>query len=314
MSLLKIMFMGTPEFSLSTLDALKEAGYSVDAIITQPDKPKNRGQKMSHPPVYDYAVENNINVYQPENLKKENFENILTDVDPDIIIVTAYGKILPEYVLNYPKYGCINVHASLLPKYRGAAPIQWSIINGEKVTGVTIMYMEKGLDTGDMILKEEVEITPVDTYETLHDKLALVGKKAIKDALVLIENGKVTAQKQDDALSNYAHMIDKNTARIDWSKTANDINNLVRGLNPFPKAMTTYNGKLLKITETEVLDLKSSCECGIVFEVEKDAICVSCGNATSLRLKTIQLEGKKMMKVKDFLVGNKIDIGTKLGE
>ena len=311
---MKIMFMGTPEFSISTLEALKESGYDVDTIITQPDKPKNRGQKMSHPPVYEYAVNNNIKVYQPINLKKENFENILNDCDPDIIIVTAYGKILPEYILNYPKYGCINVHASLLPKYRGAAPIQWSIINGESVTGVTIMYMEKGLDTGDMILKEQVEISSDDNYETLHDKLALAGKKAIIDALILIENNNVKAEKQDDSLSNYAHMIDKNIARIDWSKTANDINNLVRGLNPFPKAMTTYNGKLLKIIETEVCDLLSKKEFGTVFDVSKDAIFVSCGDCTVLKLKTIQIEGKKMMEVKDFLVGNKVEIGTKLGK
>ena len=314
MCYLKIMFMGTPEFSISTLEALKDGGYNVETIITQPDKPKNRGQKMTHPPVYDYAVENNIKVFQPENLKKENFEEILINSNPDIIIVTAYGKILPEYILNYPKYGCINVHASLLPKYRGAAPIQWSIINGENKTGITIMYMEKGLDTGDMILKKEVDILSCDTYETLHNKLAFEGKSAIIDALKLIELGNVNAQKQDDACSSYAHMITKETAKIDWTKSNDEIYNLVRGLYPFPKAMTFYNGKILKIIKTEQC-LEKTDECaGKIIKTDKDSIFVSCGNKTVIKIKQIQLEGKKSMSVKDFLVGNEIQTGIVLGK
>ena len=308
------MFMGTPEFSISTLEALKDSGYDVETIITQPDKPKNRGQKMSHPPVYDYAVENNIKVFQPVSLKKENFEDILINANPDIIIVTAYGKILPEYILNYPKYGCINVHASLLPKYRGAAPIQWSIIDGETKTGVTIMYMEKGLDTGDMILKKEVDILSDDTYETLHDKLAIAGKSAIIDALKLIENGNVNAQKQDDSLSSYAHMITKETAKIDWNKSAHEINNLVRGLYPFPKAMTIYLGKLLKVIKTEICDETTDKNAGTIIKTDKESIFVSCGNNTVIKIKNIQIEGKKAMAVKDFLVGNEIQTGIILGK
>lgn len=305
--------MGTPEFSLSTLDALCEAGYIVDTIITQPDKPKNRGQKMSHPPVYDYAVEHGIRVFQPVTLKKDDFEEILTSSNPDIIIVTAYGKILPEYVLNYPKFGCINVHASLLPKYRGAAPIQWSIINGEKKTGITIMYMEKGLDTGDMILKKEVDITDTDTYETLHDKLAIVGKGAIKEALKLIIDGNVNAEKQNDEFSTYASMIDKNTAKIDWYKSSFEINNLIRGLNPFPKATTMYNGKIMKIIEAEATDECPKKQPGQIEKITKDEIKVACGNNTMLKLITIQMEGKKVMSVKDYLVGNTLDNSVTLG-
>ena len=188
---MKIMFMGTPDFAVVSMKYLIENGYNVTSVVTQPDKPKGRGHKMTHPPVYDYAAENNINIYQPENLKKENFEEILNSEDPDLIVVVAYGKILPEYVLNYPKYGCINVHGSLLPKYRGAAPMQWSIIDGEKETGITTMYMEKGLDTGDMILKEIVPILDDDNFETLHDKMAESGGKVLIDTVKLIEIGNV---------------------------------------------------------------------------------------------------------------------------
>lgn len=308
------MFMGTPEFAISTLEALSEAGYSVDTVITQPDKPKNRGHKMTHPPVYDYAEKNNIKIYQPENLKRESFEEILKNVDPDIIIVTAYGKILPEYVLNYPKYGCINVHASLLPKYRGAAPIQRCIIDGETKTGITIMYMEKGLDTGDMILKEECEITDTDTYETLHDKLAKIGKVAVKKAMALIENGEVNAEKQDDSLSCYAHTIEKSTALIDWNKQAKDVYNLIRGLNPFPKAYTFYNGKMMKITAANVCDFTTDRPCGEIIKTEKDSIYVSCGSSSVLCLKEVQAEGRKLMSVRDFLAGNPVCIGEAFGK
>lgn len=309
---MRVMFMGTPFFSVYSLKLLVEEGYDVTSVVTQPDKKKGRGHKMAHPPVYDYAFEKNIEIYQPENLKKENFEEILKAQNPDIIVVAAYGKILPEYVLNYPKYGCINVHASLLPKYRGAAPIQRCIIDGEEKTGVTIMYMEKGLDTGDMILKKEVEITRDDNYETLHDKLANVGTVALKEALKLIKSGNFTKEKQNDELSNYAPMIDKETAKINWSKSAEDIFNLVRGLYPYPKAYTTYDRKLFKICKAEVTDKKSNGKFGEITNVYKDSFEVECGDF-NLKVTKIQTEGKKEMEVLDYLKGNIIEKGKILG-
>lgn len=308
------MFMGTPEFAISTMEALFEDGYDIDCVVTQPDKPKNRGHKMTHPPVYDFAEKRGIKIYQPATLKKDDFEEILNAQNPDIIIVTAYGKILPEYVLKFPEYGCINVHASLLPKYRGAAPIQRSIIDGETKTGITIMYMEKGLDTGDMILKEECDITSGDTYETLHDKLALLGKKAVKEAMKQIEKGNVSAEKQDDAKSSYAHTIDKTTALIDWNKTSNDVYNLIRGLYPVPKAFTHYNSKIMKITKAEVANLTSDSKCGQIVKTDKDAFYVACKGGTVLKVTKIQPEGKKEMNVRDYFAGNKILQGDVLGK
>ena len=310
---MKVMFMGTPEFANYSLDALIEEGYNVCAVVTQPDKPRGRGHNMAHPDVYLRAEEYNIPIYQPQNLKRETFEGILNETNPDIIVVTAYGKILPEYVLNYPKFGCINVHGSLLPQYRGAAPMQWAIINGETKTGITIMYMEKGLDTGDMIIKEEVEITPTDTYETIHDKMALVSKPTLIKAMKLIETGNATREKQDDALSSYSPMIDKNTARIDWSKTAKSISNLIRGLNPFPKAFTILNEKGLKILEGYETDGNFSGNIGEIVKVNKDSFVVCCGENTYLKVISIQPEGKRVMSVEDYLKGNNLEINTLLG-
>lgn len=305
--------MGTPEFANYSLDALVEEGYDVCAVVTQPDKPRGRGHAMSHPDVYLRAEEYNIPVFQPENLKRETFEDILTSVNPDIIVVTAYGKILPEYVLNFPKYGCINVHGSLLPAYRGAAPMQWAIINGETKTGITIMYMEKGLDTGDMIIKEEVDITSKDTYETLHDKMAIASKPTLIKAIKLISEGKAEREKQDDSLSSYSPMIDKNTALIDWSKKATEISNLVRGLNPFPKAYTISDGKGLKILEGYATDKNYQSKPGEIVEVNKKSFVVCCGDNTFLEVLSIQPEGKRVMSVEDYLKGNKIEKNTLLG-
>lgn len=310
---MRIMFMGTPEFANYSLDALVEEGYEVCAVVTQPDKPRGRGHAMSHPDVYIRAEEYGIPVFQPENLKKETFEETLTSVNPDIIVVTAYGKILPEYVLNFPKYGCINVHGSLLPAYRGAAPMQWAIINGEKKTGITIMYMEKGLDTGDMIIKEEVEITDKDTYETLHDKMAAVSKPTLIKALKLISEGKATREKQDDSLSSYSPMIDKKTALIDWTKSAKEISNLIRGLNPFPKAYTLFEGKGMKILEGYECEKNYSGNFGEIVEINKSSFVVRCGNDSFLEVLTIQPDGKRVMSVEDYLKGNRIEKNTLLG-
>ncbi len=306
---MKIMFMGTPDFAVVSMKCLIESGYDVTSVVTQPDKPKGRGHKMTHPPVYDYAAEKNITVYQPENLKNENFEEILNSENPDLIVVVAYGKILPEYVLNFPKYGCINVHGSLLPKYRGAAPMQWSIIDGEKETGITTMYMEKGLDTGDMILKEVVPIYDEDNFETLHDKMAEAGGKVLVDTVKLIESGNVPREKQDDSLSSYAVMIDKNVAKIDWTKDATAIHNLIRGLSPFPKAFSFYMEKQVKIPASKVGDTTSEQVCGKIIDVSADGIKVACGNNTSLIITEIQFEGKKSMKVSEYLKGNSVSLG-----
>lgn len=306
------MFMGTPDFAAASLDALVSDGYDVTSVVTQPDKKKGRGHKMSHTPVYEYAKAHEIEIFQPENLKKENFEEILNSQNPDIIVVAAYGKILPEYVLNYPEYGCINVHASLLPKYRGAAPIQRCIIEGEKKTGVTIMYMEKGLDTGDMLISDEVEITDDDNFETLHDKLAEIGKNVLLKALKMLENGTATREKQDDSKTCYAHMIDKETAKIDFSKSVREVFNLTRGLYPYPKAQTVYDGKMMKICVSKPTDEKSSGIFGEIVRVEKNSFFVSCADCL-LEVLTIQTEGKREMTVADYLKGNTIEKGKILG-
>ena len=310
---MKIMFMGTPDFAVMCLDSLINAGHEIISVVTTPDKPRGRGHKMCATPVGEFAQSKGIEVYKPINLKKENFEEILRVSNPDLIVVVAYGKILPPYVLEYPKYGCVNVHASLLPKYRGAAPIQRSIIDGEKVTGVTTMYMAEGLDTGDMLLKSEVEITPDDNFETLHDKLATEGAKLIVKTVKAMEDGTLTPEKQDDALSNYAKMITKETALIDWSKNANDIHNQVRGLFPVPKAFTFYEGKQLKICRTSVSDAKTDKKEGSVISVGKVSFGVACGDGSVLDVLSIQAEGKKLMDVCDYLRGNSIDVGVILG-
>ena len=309
---MNIMFMGTPDFAIPSLEALYEAGHNVTCVITQPDKPKGRGHKMAHPPVYECAESHGTPVYQPENLKKENFEHILAEHNPDLIAVVAYGKILPEYVLNFPKYGCINVHGSLLPKYRGAAPMQWCLINGEDKTGVTTMYMEKGLDTGDMLLKEEIDITEEDNYETIHDKLNVIGAKLLVDTVTALKEGTCTRIPQDDALSCYSPMIDKNTARIDWSKSAESIKNLIRGLYPFPRAFTTLDGKQLKIEKAFVDTKSSAANPGTVTDVAKKSFTVACGEGTALVVTQVQLEGKKSMDVQSFLLGNALEKGTVL--
>ena len=309
---MRIMFMGTPDFAIPSLEALYKAGHEVCCVVTQPDKPKGRGHKMAHPPVYDCAMAHGTKIYQPESLKKEFFEQILLSEAPELIAVVAYGKILPEYVLNYPRYGCINVHGSLLPKYRGAAPMQWCLINGEKKTGITTMYMEKGLDTGDMLLKEEIDLTDEDTYETVHDKLNVLGAKLLCETICCLEKGTVCREKQDDSLSCYSPMIDKQTAKINWTKNAVDVNNLVRGLYPFPRAYSYIDGKIIKIEKASPVECNSSARPGTVADCDSKSFTVKCGGNTGLRVWKIQMEGKKSMDVESYFLGNKINIGTEL--
>lgn len=308
---MRILFMGTPDFAVSSLKAIAEAGHTITGVITQPDKPKGRGHKMAHPPVYDYAETMGFTIYQPETLKNNGIADILKETSPELIIVVAYGKILPQYVLDFPKYGCVNVHASLLPKYRGAAPIQRSIIDGETVTGVTTMYMAKGLDTGDMIEKISVEITEEDNFETLHDKLATAGAEIIVTTIDSIEKGTVKREVQDDSLSTYAEMITKETARIDWAKNAKDIYNQIRGLYPVPKAFSTLGNTGFKITNSRYNEGVSSSEVGSIIEVGSDYVRVQCGENTVLDITELQPEGKRAMPVREYLKGNNISVGER---
>lgn len=306
---MKVVFMGTPEFSVAALKALIN-NHDVKAVISQPDKPKGRGKKLVPTPVKQTALDNNIPVFQPEKIKDAEFIEKLKNIDADIFVVAAYGQILPESILNMPKYGCINIHASLLPKYRGAAPIQRCIIEGEKITGITIMYMEKGLDTGDMIIKKEVEIEDTDTYGTLHDKMADSGAELIIEALKLIESGQAKPQKQNDDLSTYAHMIKKETGHIDWNKTSVEILNLIRGLNPAPCAYTYYNNDVFKIWSAEIFDTDiQAAEGEIIIADSKKGIAVKTADSAVL-IKEIQAKGGKKMFSADYLRGHSIDIGV----
>lgn len=308
---MKIMFMGTPEFACVSLKALAENGYNVTSVVTTEDKPRGRGHKMTPPDVYLTAQEIGIsNIYQPANLKKENFEEILYKEAPDLIAVVAYGKLLPKYVIDYPKYGCINVHGSLLPKYRGAAPMQWALIDGETETGVTTMYMDTGLDTGDMLLKSVLKLSDEDNFGTVHDKLAEMGAKLLIETIQNLD--KIERQPQGETPTHYASMITKEMTVIDWSKDATSISNLIRGLTPFPKASCTMDGRSLKILSSKPTDKISEKPCGSIVCVNDDSFDVACGNNTVLRIFAIQPEAKKAMPVTEYLKGNTIDTNAVL--
>ncbi len=309
---MNIVFMGTPDFAVPCLQALIDNGENVQAVFTQPDKPKGRGYKMLPPPVKSLALTYNIPVYQPLSLKKgedaENALNILKDLSPDLIIVVAYGKILPKEILELPKYYCINVHASLLPRYRGAAPIQWCVLNGEKETGVTTMLMAEGLDTGDMLLKESVAIGDDETASELHDRLSAVGAELLIKTISAVKIGTITREKQEDSLSNYASMITKDMCPIDFSLSAQQIHNKIRGLSASPCAVTMLNGKRLKIFKSTMSDKKKyDLAAGTVVN-EKD-FTVVCGDGYTVTFTEVQSEGGKRMKVSDFLRGNHIEKG-----
>lgn len=310
---MRAVFMGTPEFAVPTLQALIDHHHQVEAVVTQPDKQRGRGKKVQFPPVKEKAVEHEIPVYQPQKARDEEFVEILREINPDVIVVVAYGQILPESILNIPKYGCINVHGSLLPKYRGAAPIQWAVLDGEEKTGITTMYMEKGLDTGDMIDKAEIVLDPKETAGTLHDKLMEIGANLLLETLEKLENETAVRIKQNDSESCYASMLTKEMGQIDFSKSAREIECLIRGMNPWPSAYTSLNGKTLKVWEAEVLTENLGEEPGTVIDVTKDAIVVACKEG-ALKLLEIQMAGKKRMKVSAFLLGYQVEKGMKLGE
>lgn len=308
---MRILFMGTPEFAQVSLKALVEDGRDVVCVITQPDKPKGRGYEMSMPEVKKYALEKNIPVHQPPLLKDNAIMPLLEKYKPDVIIVVAYGKILPEYILNFPAYGCINIHGSLLPAYRGAAPIQRAVIDGLKVSGVTSMYMEKGLDTGDMLIKEELEICPDMTAGEYHDALAVVGGKVLLRTLDALSAGTLTPQKQDDTLSSYASQLSKAEGEIDWSLTNEQIYNKVRGLNPWPMAYSFIGTKRFVI---DFVQMREECgNCGEVLCADENGLLIACKKGSVL-IKNIKPEGKKKMSVADYLRGHKIEKGTIIGK
>lgn len=306
---MKSIFMGTPDFGLGCLEILNKK-TEVVGVVSQPDKPKGRGHKMVPTPVKAYATELNIPVFQPETLKGEAFLETLRELDPDIIVVVAYGKILPSYILDYPKYGCVNVHASLLPKLRGAAPIQRCIMNGDKVTGVTTMLMEKGLDTGDMLLKAEVEIEETETGGGLFEKLSIVGAKLLSETLDKIEDGSIVRVPQNHDEHTYAPMLDKETAHIDFTKSPEEIYNLVRALNPHPLAFATLDGKMFKVAEVEK-EYGITLPLGTAGEYHREkGLPVGCDGG-AVFIKTIKPEGKGLMSIHDYMRGNNISVGAK---
>lgn len=298
--------MGTPEFAVPTLQKIIDAKHDVLAVYTQPDKPQGRKMVLTPPPVKECAITHNIPVFQPETFKDESVVTELSALNPDVIVVVAYGKILPESVLSIPKYGCINVHASLLPYYRGAGPIQWSVIDGEAKTGVTTMYMEKGLDTGDMILKAETEIGENETAGELHDRLSNIGGDLLIKTLTLIEKGEAPREKQDDEKSSYAPMLSKDLSPIDFNKSAKTVHNLIRGLHPWPIATTEFEGKKLKIHKSIVHNGKTGAPGEILSE---DKFIVACAEG-AVEFLEVQLEGSKKMSTTDFLRGHKIAKGN----
>ena len=324
--MLKIVFMGTPDFAEKSLEKLYEAGHKIEAVVTNMDKPKGRGMKMIASPVKQFALEKGLKIYQPQKVRNNpEFIEEIKSINPDVICVVAYGKILPKELLEIPKMGCINVHGSLLPKYRGAAPIQWAVLNGDKTTGITTMYMNEGMDTGDMILKEKAEIGENETTGELWDRLADIGAKLLIKTLDLIEKGKAPREKQGEDFT-LAPMLNKEMAKIDWNnKKANEIKNLVRGLNPIMGAYSYISGKKLKLWKVDVIPIESlkkefpeieeyeyklpNIEPGtVLFSDSKNGLYVK-ANEGIIKVLEIQGENAKKMSINDFLRGNKINVG-----
>lgn len=322
--MMRVVFMGTPDFAVGALEAILQAGHQVAAVVTQPDKPKGRGKEIQMTPVKACAVSHGIPVFQPVKVKEKEAVETLQEYNADIFVVAAFGQILSEEILSMPKYGCVNIHASLLPRYRGAGPIQWAIINGEEKSGVTIMQMDKGLDTGDMLLKEEVAIEPKETGDSLHDKLAEAGARLIVEALAKLERGELVPEKQKEEESCYARRLQKSMGRIDWQQSAKKLDCLIRGLLSWPGAYTVLRGKNLKIWEVEAIEepenvpegMALSAELshampGIVVGVEREAFYVKTGEGI-LKILAVQPEGKKRMPVREFLLGYQVKAGEQL--
>lgn len=313
---MRILFMGTPDFAVFSLKALVEAGHEIVGVVTQADKPRGRGYVLTPPPVKAYALEQGLTVYQPATLRNGAFDAEIAAMAPELIVVVAFGKILPQSVLDAPKYGCINVHGSLLPAYRGAAPMQRAIIDGQSETGITTMYMAAGLDTGDMLLKATVAITEDDNFETVHDKLAVCGAETLLDTIRALEAGTLRPEPQDDSLSTYAAKIEKSDCLIDFSLPVKRVHDLIRGLSPMPLAFThTPDGKLLKVPAARRLKLTGNCGVpGTVLSLDasKDGgIEVACGEG-SILLTRVTPEGKGQMSAADYIRGRKLSVGDML--
>ena len=306
---MRILFMGTPDFALFTLKALVEAGEQIVGVVTQPDKPKGRGYALQPPPIKVYAEEKGLPVYQPLTFKDGAFENELKELAPDLIVVVAYGKILPRYVLEFPKYGCVNVHGSLLPAYRGAAPMQRAIIDGCRETGVTTMQMAEGLDTGDMLIVRRVPIKENDNFEDIHDALGLAGAEALLETVAALRAGTLVATKQDDSKATYAAKILKEDCLLDFSKPAQVVHDLARGLSPIPLSFThTPDGKLLKVIETRLSKAKTTAAPGTVIALD-GCITVACGAGTAIEIHRLLPEGKGRMSAADYIRGRRIAVG-----
>ncbi len=307
---MKVVFMGTPQFAVPVLEEIIKAGHEVLAVFTQPDKPKGRGKTVSISAVREYALAHKLPVHQPVKIKDEQTVTLLRQYEADIFVVAAFGQILSKEILSIPTYGCINVHASLLPKYRGAAPVQWAILKGEEESGVTIMQMDEGVDTGDMILKQAVPIEKEETGRTLTDKLSILGARLCVEAMSLIEKDQVIREKQDNEKSSYAKMLTKTMGRVEWTKKAVEIERLIRALNPWPSAYSYFKGKTIKLWQAEAVTDTVNGAIGEIVKIEKDSILVQTGEG-ALALKEIQLEGKKRMAADAFLRGTNMQAGEK---
>ncbi|MBE6747642.1 MAG: methionyl-tRNA formyltransferase [Ruminococcaceae bacterium] len=306
---MKVVYMGTPDFAVKPLEALIENKFQVVGVFTQPDKPVGRKAVLTPPPVKVVATENNIPVFQPDSLKNGEGVKILQELKPDVVIVVAYGKILPKDFLEFAKYGCINIHGSILPKYRGAAPIQWSVLDGEEYAGVTSMQMNEGLDTGDILLVEKTKIDPDETSGDLYERLTVLGANVLLKTLEAVENGTLKPIKQDDSMSSYAKMLDKSLSKIDWNLSAQMVHNKIRGLDPWPVALTVFEGKNLKLFRSRLLNEEYNKPAGSVYQ-NKEGIIVVCGDKRAVLITEVQLEGKKRMSASDFSRGAKLTDGT----
>lgn len=307
---MKIVFMGTPEFAVPSLESLIKQNYNITAVFTKPDKPQGRKMIITPPPVKVFAQAHGISIYQPEKLKTPKISQLMQSLAPDLIVVVAYGKILPKNIINMPKYGCINVHGSLLPKYRGAAPIQWSIINGDKVTGITTMFMNEGLDTGDILLQSKVCISDNENSGELKQRLSITGANLLIETIEKLKSGLLTRIKQDDSKATLSPPLDKIGGDINWGKNAEEIHNLIRGSNPWPIAHTLLRGKLFKIYKSKVSTYRGVYPGKII---STNPLIVGCGNNTSLELIEVQIAGKKQMPAGDFARGYRLSDRTILG-